>query len=744
MTLKFKPNKLSVILKKRANYQSLKAIIMSVNSKKTFCRICEAQCGLIVHEENNQVIKIEPNKDHVVSKGYACIKGLKMGAFAHSPDRLKTPLKKVDGQFVEVSWEQALSEIGDKLKAIHAKHGGESIASYMGNPIGFSLWPPMVMTMFLKAFGANKLFTPGTQDCASKFAGGERLFGSANDQVFPDIDHTQLLIAVGSNPVISKMSFISVPHPMDRITDIEKRGGKVYWVNPRLTESAKRMGEYVAIRPDTDVFFMLGFLHEVIERGAVDRKHVDKFMNGYDALAAVAKPWKAERVAEVTRVPAEQLKQMVSDYLAADGAAIYSSTGVNQSRHGLMVYWLQEAINAISGNLDKRGGVLAGNSVFPKFDAPKEQLTSRINNIPYINSTVPAGIMADEILTPGQGKVRAMFNMSGNPLLTCSGSERLAEAFDDLELFVCLDIVRNETAEYADYILPGLHSLERADVPFYFFTMMGLMPTRSFDYTDPVLKAVGEARDEGLILRQICRAAGKSLADSKPLQWLSNISEAAAKLPLVGGANSMDKLFLSMMIRSAKLGGINKLRKHPNGLLLEPNKPGDYLGQRVNTPSGKVELAPADLLARAAEFEKTFADEITNTQSLKLIQKRERFTHNTWAHNVEAFVKGDRNTNYLYINAADASERLLADGEMAKVSAGGRSIEVPVKIDNDMMVGTVSVPHGWGHQEAYGLSVARKTVGANVNIITPDGPDSIEPVSGMSHMNGVLVKICAA
>lgn len=715
-----------------------------MKTKKTFCRICEAQCGLVVSVEDEQVIKIEPNNDDLISTGYACIKGLKMGDFVHTPDRLKRPLKKVDGQFQEISWAQATQEIGQKLKSIHGEHGGEAIAAYMGNPIGFNLWPSMVITFFLKAFDATKLFTPGTQDCANKFAGGERLFGSPDDQVFPDIDHTQLLIAVGSNPVISKMSFISVPHPMERITAIGERGGKVYWVNPRRTESAKRMGEHVAIRPDTDIFFMLGFLHEVIQRDAVDHQRVTEYMHGYEQLAAVAADWTPERVAKVTRIPAEQLRQMVTDYLAADGAAIYSSTGVNQSRFGLMVYWIQEAINAVTGNLDKRGGILAGKGVLPKNDAPKLKLTSRIDNIPYVNSTIPAGIMADEILTPGKGKVRAMFNMSGNPLLTCTGSNRLAEAFDDLELFVCIDIVRNETAQHADYVLPGLHSLERADIPFYFFTMMGLMPTRSFAYTDAVVQAAGESRDEGLIFRQLCKEAGKPLAGSRLLQWLSNSAELLAKIPVLGKLTSMDKLFLDLMIRSAKLGSIRTMRKYPDGRLLEPNQPGDYLGQRVNTPSGKVELAPADLIERAAALDDIYNDELREQQTLKLIQKRERFTHNSWAHNVDVFVKGERNTNYLYMHPTDAKERNLADGALARVSANDTFIDVPVKLDPDIMIGTVSVPHGWGHQEATGLNVANKTIGVNVNIIIPSGPATIEPASGMSHMNGVLVDVAAA
>ena len=715
-----------------------------MKTQKTFCRICEAQCGLVVNTDNEKIISIEPNPDHVASKGYACMKGLKMGDFAHNPDRLTSPLKKIDGEFQAISWSQALSEIGEKLKAIHSEHGGEAIAAYMGNPISFSFWPTTAMTLFLKAFGANKLFTPGTQDCANKFAGGERLFGSANDQVFPDIEHTQLLIAIGSNPVISKMSFISMPHPMKKLQAIEQRGGKVYWVNPRKTESAKRLGEHIAIRPDTDIFFALGFLNELIRCGGVDQQRVATYMNGYDTLADVAQAWTADRVAQVTRIPADTLRRMVQDYIAADGAAMYFSTGVNQGRFGLLVYWIQEAINAISGNLDKRGGVLAGKGVVPRIDLPTETITSRINDIPYVNSTIPAGIMAEEILTPGKGKVRAMFNMSGNPLLTCSGSDRLSQAFDDLELFVCLDIVRNETAAHADYILPGLHSLERADIPFYFFTMMGLMPTRSFSYTDAVIAPPGSCRDEGLILRQICNAAGVHLAGSRWLQWASNAGVWLKKIPFIGQLATMEKLFLGLLLRSAKLGGISNMRKHPDGLLLEPNQPGDYLGQRVMTPSGKIELAPADLVTRAEQIlESTFAQELANTDALKLIQKRERFSHNSWAHNVDAFVKGERNTNYLYINETDAKACGLADGDRALARVGEHSIEVPVKVDDDMMPGTIAIPHGWGHQKASGLSIASKTHGANINRLMPSGPDSIEPASGMSHMNGVIAHISA-
>ncbi len=696
---------------------------------------------MTVTTEANRILAIEPNPDHVVSKGYACIKGLKMGDFAHSPDRLTTPLKKVDGRFHPIDWDTAIHEIAAKLSNIQERHGGESIAAYSGNPIGFSMWPMVALTWFLKAFGSDKLFTPGTQDCANKFAGGTLLFGGPHEQVFPDIDHTQLLIAVGTNPVISKMSFIQIPHPMKRIKAIEERGGKVYWVNPRKTESAKQAGIHIAIRPDTDVFFMLGFLNEVITRGAYDRNHVDAYMDGFDELATIAAAWTPERCAEATGIAAPTLRQMVSDYLAADGAALYHSTGVNQGRFGLMVYWLQEAINAISGNLDKRGGVLAGKQVIQR-PAPKtEEATSRIDDIPYVNSMIPAGIMADEILTPGNGQVRAMFCLAGNPLLACAGSDRLAEAFSSLELFVCMDIVRNETAEYADYILPGLHGLERADIPFYFFTVMGLMPDRAFMYTDEIIPPPGEARDEALAFRQLCRKAGHPFAGSRVMQWVSNSAEWLAQRTGNSGRHSLEKLFYSLLARSARVGGLKTLRGHPDGMLLEPNQPGDYLGKRVATPNVRVQLAPPELVKRARELDAVHQEEVAQPNALKIIQKRERFSHNSWAHNVDEFIKGERKSNYLYMHSSDADERRLSTGDMARVSANGSAVEIPVKVDNDMMPGSVAVPHGWGHQGAKGLSTAQQTTGVNVNLIMPDGPASIEPISGMSHMNGVLVEV---
>lgn len=716
--------------------------------QKTFCRICEAQCGLVVKLEpddngGEEIVDIKPNRTHVVSQGYACIKGLKMADFVRSPDRLTQPLKKVDGEFVAIPWHQTIDEIGKKLKAIHARDGGDAIAIHNGNPIAFSLFPPIMLDGLLKAFGSDKKFSPSSQDCANKFAGAERIYGRPDHQTFPDIDHSNFLILVGTNPKISKMSFINMPRPMERLEEVEKRGGKVVWINPRKTESAQTLGQHIAIRPETDIFFMLGFLNELIAQGGVNMDRVAAYMNGFDEVARIAKSWTAERVEAVTRIPAATLRQLVAGYIAADGAAIYCSTGVNQTRFGMLTFWIQEVINAVSGNLDRRGGSLVGSPVYALDMMNGEQQYSRIDNVPYVSGNIPGAVLADEILRPGKGRIRAMINLSGNPLLTFPNSDRLADALEDLELLVCFDIVRNETAQFADYVLPGLHALERADIPFYFFSMMGLMPKRYTQWTDAVIAPPGEARDEGLVIQEICAAAGRPIFNSRLTQLFFSLARGLKKLPWLGKSIAPDRLLYDLVSRKAGLGGLKALRKHPDGLLLEDNQPGDYLGQRGATASGKLELAPAEFITRAETLDDVYKKELQNSNMLKLIQKRERFTHNSWAHNVTAFVKGKRNTNYLYIHPEDAEARQLKDGDLARISANGKSIRVPAKLDPLMMAGTVSVPHGWGHQTADGLNVAKETRGANVNVILADGSQSIEPISGMAHMNGVLVEVTA-
>lgn len=729
---------------------------MMKEEKYTFCRICEASCGLKVSVENDKVIDVKPDEGHVVTKGYACIKGLTPHNFQYTPDRILSPQKKVGDSYESISWQQAFAEIGAKLKGITQQHGGDAAGLYLGNPASFSFLAPLFSNGLVAGLGSSKMYHTGSQDCNNKFVVAERIYGSAQAQTFPDVDHSELLISIGSNPAISKMSFIHLPHPIDRLKAIEQRGGRVVFINPRKTESAKQMGEHQFIRPDTDVYFILAFLHELLARDQtesfIDRERIVEYMNGFEQLAAIAQAWTPERSAVVTGVDAANLRELVAAYISASkgkGAALYCSTGVNQGSNGTITFWLLEVINAISGNLDRRGGTLMGKGLIDiaKFTANdnKPQNYSRIGNVPLVMDTVPAGILADDILTPGEGQLKALVVVGGNPLLTCSNSQRLGTAFEQLDLMISIDLVKNETANYADYILPATHFLERADVPFTFFTLMGLMPVPYFQYTDKMVNAPGECQTETWILANIARAAGAPMFGSRIFQGLLNLGGLLATIPVLGSwLTPASERMYGLIGLLTRQGGLRKMRKQPHGKLLEPREQGDYLGQRVATSTGKVELAPQQLLDLCAKLEGDYQREVGQRGRLKIVSKRERFSHNTWTHNDATFVKGKHGSNYIYLHPDDAAAHQVKEGDMVEVSNALGAIIVPAAITDDMMPGAAALPHGWGHGEAEGLSVARTTGGANVNILASDGPDSLEPISGMSPMNGIVVDIKVA
>jgi len=723
---------------------------VSTRTEFTFCRICEATCGLKATIEGDRVVALEPDEDHVVSKGYSCIKGLRYHEIHHSPDRLRVPLKRVDGRFEEISWEQALDEIGAKVRQLVTDHGGDSVSAYLGNPIAFSLLPPVLTAAFLQGLGSRNLFQTGSQDCNNKFAAAQRVYGFPFIQPFPDVDRTQCLIMIGSNPAVSRASFMQLPDPIRRLRAIEGRGGKVFLVNPRRTETAKQMGTQVFIRPDTDVYFLLSFLHEVVSRDAIDHERVGLHMKGLDALRKVSESWPPERTSEITGVSAETLRAMVDAYTQADGAALFLSTGVNQGSQGTLAFWIQEAINAITGNLDRLGGTLVGYGYikdFPKH-ARKSGHTmrddvSRIGQLPSVVDTFPAGLMADEILIPGEGQVRALVCLSGNPLLTVPNSNgRLEEALKALELLVVIDIFRNETANHAHYILPGTSAFQRPDLPFVFQSLMGAQPIPYVQYTDALLPPEGEQRDETMILLQLAAACGSTLFGSRMVNGFLNGWMGLGKLPAVGSRLGLTpERFLGLMARAFRLGSLSSLRNEPHGRLLEANHGQDFLGKRVVTDDGLVNLAPVELVEAARNLEATFEQERTQRHKLKLISKREQHSHNSWLHNHPRFVEGKRSTNYLYMNPSDGKTAGVESGAMVEVRSSAGSVRLPVQLTDEMMVGAVALPHGWGHQAADGLSVASQTTGANANLLAADGPDALEYFSGMAKLNGIWVEV---
>ena len=716
----------------------------------TFCRICEAGCGLAVTTEADQVVRIDPDRDHPVSKGFACVKGVRFGEVHHSPDRLDHPMKRIGDRWVELSWDEALAEIAERTNDIRGRHGNQSVAGYLGNPAAFGALHAMSYTAFMQGLGTTNLYSSASQDLTNKYLVGVRMYGSPLIQPIPDIDRSQFLMLIGTNPSISQMSVVQAPRATQRLKAAAERGCRVVHVNPRRTETARAVGEQVFIRPGTDVFFLAAFLNEMLGRGYVDHELLHGHTSGFGALARTFEQWTAERTATVTGIPADTLTELVEAHAGADGAALYASTGLNMGPHGTLAYWILNVINTVSGNLDRAGGAVVRT---PALDFPKllartgmgmTKARSRVGGFEMILDTFPASILPDEITTPGSGQVRAMFVSAGNPALTTANSERMTAALRELELLVCVDMFRNETGNLAHYLLPAQSWLERPDIPFV-HAFSGLQLDPWLEYTPAVVPPAEDRKEESWIYRRLAAACGVPMTGSRLQGAPFALADAAARLPVVGDRLELtDDRAISAIIAAAGQRP-SKVKAAAQGVPLASGDPGgEFLGRRVMTADGKVDLSPADFLAAARTLEADFASETAGRDRLRLISLRERHSHNTWTHNAEAFVGGTRDTNRVFVNPGDAANAGLSEGDTAEVRSSTGKLRLPVVLDDDLMPGVVAIPHGWGHAEADGLATAKAHPGENVNVLTPDGVDGCEPLSGMARLTAVDVEIAKA
>jgi anaerobic selenocysteine-containing dehydrogenase len=719
---------------------------MVMQTKYTFCRTCEATCGLEVDVEGNRVVTIRPDKEHVVSKGYSCVKGIHFDKVQNSPDRITAPQKRVGDQWQTISWDQAIAEIGTRIRQLVDQHGPQSFSHLVGSAGGANLLAPMFRNAFYQALGSRRMYGTGTCDTTNKFRVCEDMYGSPFRLAYPDIDSTEFVMVLGANPAVSGNTLYHLPASVQRFKAIVKRGGRVVFINPRRIESALA-GEHFFIRPDTDLYFLAAFCNELIRQQGLHQQAIDRYMEGFAELGQAVATWTPERQGEVTGISADTLRDLVTSHRAAKGACLYMATGVNQGRSGTLCFWLLEAINAISGNLDRPGGMLMGEGLVDLARQVKEdgQLTARIDREDGLVSVVglqPSGMLAEDLESK---RVRGMIVEASNPLLACSNPDgRLDKAFADLDLLVCIDLFRNEVGSLAHYILPAPTWLERAELPYALQSFAACTPVPYMSYSDAVVEAPPQVRHEWWIYSRLAEASGVTMFGK---HWLGALLKLNTRLAYASRrwlrnlAMTPEKIIDGMLKKGGLPGRKAFLRRHRHGLLLSPNKGGNFLGtDKVLTASGKVQLAPASYLetfARTAEA--LFSEELARRQEFKLIGKREIKRMNTASANVPRLVKD--NTNYAFLNDLDAHEMGVRAGDQVTVRSAFGCIQIPVKVSDEMMPRTVAIPQCWGHQNADGLSHARLHPGVNSNFLAGDGVDNIEKLSGMSHLSGIFVEI---
>jgi anaerobic selenocysteine-containing dehydrogenase len=714
---------------------------VSTTEKVTYCRICEPLCGMVATVEDGRVSKLRPDPDHPLSKGFACPKGIAMTEVQNDPDRLLHPMRRrADGSFEQVSWEMALDEIGERLRAVRAEHGGDSIGWYMGNPGAFSYSHPLWVKGFLDGLGSPHYYTASSQDVSNRFAASSLLYGSPFLLPIPDLARTDLLLVVGANPLVSHGSVMSAPRIKDQLHAITARGGRVVVVDPRRSETAREF-EHVPLRPDTDSLLLLSLLQVVFAESLQDAGVLTFAASGVDGLRALAEPFTPESTAAATGVPAEVARALARDLARTERAAIYARTGSCLGRHGTLVSFLLDALTLVTGNLDRAGGSMFGEAAIP-FDRIAEAIgadtygerRSRVGDFPEVLGAMPASVMAKEMMTPGPGRIRALFVSAGNPVLSVPDGTELTEAMAGLDLCVALDIYVSDTAKHADYVLPATTFLEREDYPLPFLALF----TKPFiQMTEAVVEPAGEARQEWEVVEEISKRIGIVPSSVLAMRLLGKV-----------GLKLSPRRLVELLLRigpqgdrfGLRRGGLNprRLREAPHGIVLADDLEGGVLGDKIRHADGRVHLCPPEIVAEVASLGDSGGADREGDFPLLMIGLRELRSHNSWMHNSPKLMAGDR-THRARVHPGDAVAGGIADGDRIRITSAHGEIETEARVTDEVMAGTIAVPHGWGHDG--GWRTANGAGGPNVNRLASSAPEDLEPLAGMAHLNGIPVRI---
>ena len=412
------------------------------------------------------------------SRGYICTKARALADLHHDPDMIRTPLIKRDGEFHEATWEEALDYTAKRLAEVRDRHGAEGVGIYLGNPIahhpGLLLYTPLL----LEALGTRNVYCAGSVDHVTKVLSSALMYGDCSNMTVPDVDRTTYFVAHGANPVVSNGSLMTAAGLPKRLKAIRARGGKVVVIDPRRTETASLADWHIPIKPSTDALFLFAVIHHLFASDRVDLGSAAPYVKGLDQIRELCQPFSPDAVADQCGVPAEVIRTLATDFADAESAVWYGRTGTCTQTFGTLSCWLQELVNILTGNFDQPGGMMFPAGIVPAIlyadkyvdgVPPFGRWQTRAKGLPELSGVLPTAAIADEILTPGEGQIRAFITMAGNPVLSHPNGGRLEEAFSDLDFMLSMDIYLNETTRHADVILPRPSEFTHSNFHFFIF-----------------------------------------------------------------------------------------------------------------------------------------------------------------------------------------------------------------------------------------------------------------------------------
>ncbi|MFT5925008.1 MAG: anaerobic selenocysteine-containing dehydrogenase, partial [Paraglaciecola sp.] len=703
------------------------------------CTLCEAMCGIEVTTQDRNILSIVGDKANPFSEGHVCPKAMALKDLYEDPERIRTPIEKTaEGGWQEVSWKYALDKVATNLFDIQQKHGVESVATYLGNPNAHNMGSILFGPYFYRSLKSHNRYSATSVDQLPHHIVSRQLFGHQSQIPIPDIDHTQHFMIIGGNPLASNGSIMTVPHIKRRLKAIQTRGGKVVVIDPKKSETADMSSEHHFIKPGTDALLLLAMIHTLFDKQLVAADELLSFAPDLLAVEKYVVHYPAERVAKLIGMSEAQIIGLVESFCAAGPAVCYGRMGASVQAFGTLTQYLIMLFNMLTGNLDRQGGMM--------FTQPAADLLphsgrgsianfhTRVRGLPAFAGEFPVSALAEEMITEGEGQIKAIVIGAGNPILTTPNGQQLDKAFENLDFVVAVDFYITETSRHADIILPPVTALERDhyDIVFHNFAIRN-----STKFSPAIFPPSETSKTDWQIYLGL--AERLDTLNGLPTDRYQTLWQKEPK-------GVVDDLLKSSRYRHEdEVLSIDLLLKKPHGIDLGPLQPD--LPEAIYHNDKKINLSfdyfMADLIRLEAHF---FTTEGPHENSLQLIGRRHLKTNNSWLHNSKRMVKGTNNgwsRCTAQIHPDDASKHNIQEQQMIKVTSRVGQVSLPAEITEKIMPGVISIPHGWGHnKKGSQWQTAEQHAGVSVNDLTDEMV--LDELSGNAVLNGVPVTIEAA
>lgn len=711
---------------------------MDIATHHRTCHLCEAMCGLVISTDDaGAITAIRGDNADPLSRGHICPKAVALQDLHTDPDRLRQPVRRTPTGWQTMSWPEALDAAADGLRSVQDRHGDSAVAVYLGNPTVHSLGAMLYAQFTIRALHTRNRFSATSVDQLPHHFAAWAMFGHQLLLPIPDIDRTDFLVIIGANPAASNGSLMSAPDIRRRLTAIVDRGGEVVVIDPRRTRTAELASSHHFIRPGTDAFLLAALLNVLFSEQRVRPGRLAEHIDGIDALEALVTAFTPESVSARVGISAADIRALARGLSDAPTAVVYSRMGASTQEFGGVCLWLTNALNLVTGNIDRAGGAMFTR---PAVDVVNgiggqhrpgtfDRWRSRVSGRPEFGGELPVSVLLEEMTTPGDGQIRGLLTHAGNPVLSTPNGEGLDVALGALDFMVSIDLYINETTRHADIILPPVSPLERD----HYDLIFNALAIRNYArYSPPVFpKPPDSLHDWEILLGLEERLSRRGGLKARGERLIRQRLGPAGILDLAlrdGPYGSGWKLWQDGMTLSS-------LRRAPSGVDLGPLEP--CLPERLFTPDKRIRLVPEQMQADVARLASRLSE--PSERSLLLIGRRDLRSNNSWMHNIERLVRGKPRCTLL-VHPADAARLGLSAGQLAEVRSRVSAICAPVEISDAVMPGVVSLPHGWGHRrDGVQLSVAQAHPGVNFNAVTD--PDRVDELTGNAILNGVPVSV---